>query len=105
MAHISYITHEGVEHVVEATSGESVMRIATSNGVPGIEAECGGVLSCATCHVYIDSPWKERLAPPAQAELDMLEFAEEPDARSRLSCQIPFRAELDGLVVRIPAAQ
>lgn len=105
MARIIYISHEGVEHLVEGTPGVSVMQNATSHGIPGIEAECGGVLSCATCHVYIASPWKERLAPPVQAELDMLEFAEEPEASSRLSCQIPFREELDGLVVRIPASQ
>ena len=68
----------------------------------GIIGECGGVMSCATCHVYVDPEWYGRLAPPQQSELDMLEFADEPTVLSRLGCQIKVREELDGLVVRVP---
>jgi 2Fe-2S ferredoxin len=87
---------------VEADPGISLMQLALRNGVPGIIGECGGVMSCATCHVYVDDAWYERLTPPQQAELDMLEFADEPTALSRLGCQIKVRDELNGMIVRIP---
>ena len=80
------------------------MQLALSSGVPGIIGECGGVMSCATCHVYVDQRWYDRLAPPQPAELDMLEFADEPTALSRLGCQIKVRDELNGLIVRVPKA-
>jgi 2Fe-2S ferredoxin len=102
MAKIIFVTDHGAEFAVEADPGISLMQLALRNGVPGIIGECGGVMSCATCHVYVDDAWYERLTPPQQAELDMLEFADEPTALSRLGCQIKVRDELNGMIVRIP---
>ncbi len=81
------------------------MQIATSNALPGIDAECGGSLSCATCHEYIDEAWYALVGNVGDTETDMLAFAEDPGPTSRLSCQIKFRDELDGLVVNIPESQ
>jgi ferredoxin, 2Fe-2S len=104
MPAITYITTNGSERRIDAPNGISLMQLALSNGIPGIIGECGGVMSCATCHVYVDEAWYGRLAPPQQSELDMLEFADEPSPLSRLGCQIKVRDELDGLVVRVPKA-
>lgn len=104
MPSITYITADGVERRIDAANGISLMQLALTNGVAGIIGECGGVLSCATCHVYVDATWYERLAPPQAAELAMLEFADEPTALSRLGCQIKVRDELNGMIVRVPQA-
>ena len=101
---ITYISAAGMRKRVDAANGISLMQLALSNGIPGIIGECGGVMSCATCHVYVDVEWYSRLAPPQQSELDMLEFADNPTPLSRLGCQIKVRDELDGLVVRVPRA-
>ena len=105
MAKVTFVTSSGDTRVVDAATGMSVMQIATSNAIPGIDAECGGVLSCATCHIYVDDDWLDRTAVPGSAERDMLEFAEQPQANSRLSCQITFTDALDGLIVFIPELQ
>jgi 2Fe-2S ferredoxin len=105
MPKITYIAVDGTETVVEAKIGQSVMLTAVNNNVPGIVAECGGACSCATCHVHVDPDWYDRLPPPQDMEKDMLEFAIDPDATSRLSCQITVTEELDGLVVRTPESQ
>lgn len=105
MGQITYITHDGRHYIVNAIPGISVMQLATSQAIPGIVAECGGSLSCATCHVYVDDAWLDRTGEPKQAEQDMLVFAEVPAHNSRLSCQIRYHDELDGLVVRVPEAQ
>ena len=103
MPTIKFIEANGDEHVVSAISGLSVMIAATSKGVPGVDADCGGACSCATCHVIVEEAWVDRLKPAAQTELDMLEFAEaEVTAGSRLSCQIPVTNDLDGLTVHLP---
>jgi 2Fe-2S ferredoxin len=102
---ITYLTIDGTPFVVDAIEGASVMQIATSNGVPGIDAECGGSLTCATCHVYVDEEWFENVGAPSRSETEMLTFAEEPGATSRLSCQIRYQREFDGLIVRIPEQQ
>ena len=102
---VTYITHTGKGIVIAASEGISIMQLATSNAVPGIDAECGGSLSCATCHVYIPDDWLSIVGPPSATEKDMLEFAEEPAANSRLSCQIKFTSALDGLTVHIPEEQ
>ena len=104
-AQVTYITHDGTSLIIAATNGVSVMQIATSNVVPGIDAECGGSLSCATCHVYVHEDWYPLVGPPSEAEQTMLEFAEAPSHKSRLSCQIKFTPELDGLIVHIPETQ
>jgi 2Fe-2S ferredoxin len=105
MPKITYIDHSGKEHVVEAETGMSVMEAAIKNLVPGIEAECGGALACATCHVYVDDAWTEKTGSPSAMEEDMLDFAYEVQPSSRLSCQIKVSEELDGLVVRVPEQQ
>ena len=105
MGSITFLTHEGARYPVDAEPGTNLMQLAISNDVPGILAECGGGLSCATCHVHVHRGWLGRLEPPTQLERDLLEFAVGPDETSRLSCQLVFRAELDGMLVRIPPEQ
>lgn len=105
MPKITYITHDGKHHEVEAAEGTTVMENAIKNSVPGIEAECGGACACATCHVYVDDAWREKVGGPDMMEEDMLDFAYEPAESSRLSCQIKVTGELDGLVVHIPEKQ
>ena len=105
MPTITYIAHDGTKYEVEAKVGATVMETAVRNGVPGIEAECGGSCSCATCHVYVDEAWAEKTGEPEAMEEDMLDFAQDANETSRLSCQIKVTDELDGLVVRIPEFQ
>jgi 2Fe-2S ferredoxin len=105
MAKITYITHDGTAYEVEAENGSTVMENAIKNGVPGIEAECGGACSCATCHVYVDDEWTSLTGEPEPMEEDMLDFAYDVRPNSRLSCQIKVSDALDGLVVRVPEHQ
>jgi ferredoxin, 2Fe-2S len=105
MPQITYIEHDGTTHQVEAEVGSTVMETAIRNGVTGIVAECGGACACATCHVYVDEAWYERLPKRSPEEEDMLDFAFEAKPNSRLSCQIKVEPALDGLVVRTPAYQ
>ena len=106
MAKITYIEHNGTEHVVDVANGLTVMEGARDNGVPGIEADCGGACACSTCHVYVAADWVEKLPAREAMEADMLDFAWEPDAtRSRLTCQIQVSDALDGLVVNLPEKQ
>ncbi len=103
MPTITYIV-DGNARRIDAPNGISLMQLALSNGIPGIVGECGGVMSCATCHVYVDAEWFDRLAPQQPSERDMLEFADDPTQFSRLGCQIKVRDELNGLVVHVPKA-
>ena len=105
MAKITYIDAEGTRYEVEAENGSTVMENAIRNGVPGIEAECGGACACATCHVYVDEAFKEIVGEPEPMEEDMLDFAYDVRPNSRLSCQIRVRDELDGLIVTVPSAR
>jgi 2Fe-2S ferredoxin len=105
MPKITYIEHDGTEHVIDVRPGLSVMEGAVKNNVPGIDAECGGSCSCATCHVYVDDAWRARLGDKTLVEASMLEFAENVAENSRLSCQIKVADALDGLVVRMPQSQ
>ena len=105
MAKITYIDPAGQRYEVEAENGTTVMENAIRNGVPGIEAECGGACACATCHVYVDEAYKAVVGEPEPMEEDMLDFAFEVKSNSRLSCQIRVRDALDGLVVTVPARQ
>jgi ferredoxin, 2Fe-2S len=105
MTKITYIAPDGTQFDVEAENGSTVMENAIRNGVPGIEAECGGACACATCHVYVDDTWSEAVGRPEAMEEDMLDFAYDVRPTSRLSCQIRVRDELDGLVVRVPERQ
>lgn len=105
MAKITYIEFDGTEHVVDVPSGLSVMEGAINNNLPGIEAECGGMCSCATCHVYVDPAWTDATGSPGDIEQGMLESALDMQDESRLSCQIDVGDELDGLIVRMPELQ
>jgi 2Fe-2S ferredoxin len=105
MAKITYIEFNGKEHVVEVKTGMSVMEGAVKNLIPGIDADCGGACACATCHVYVDKAWLEKLEPMQEMEKTMLDFAEGVEGNSRLSCQIKVSDALDGLVVRTPKSQ
>jgi 2Fe-2S ferredoxin len=105
MAKITFIDPGGTERIVDAEVGTTVMEAAIKNGVPGIEAECGGACACSTCHVYIDEAWRETVGEPSPMEEDMLDFAYGVQPNSRLSCQIKVREEFDGLRVRTPEQQ
>ena len=105
MPKITFIQPDGTRQEVEADEGMTVMEAAVKNSVPGIEAECGGACSCATCHVYVAEDWRETTGQPDEMEEDMLDFAFDVRDSSRLSCQIKVRDELDGLVVHVPEKQ
>lgn len=105
MAKITFVSATGDSRTVEAEVGSTVMEAAIKNRVKGIEAECGGACSCATCHVYVDAAWADIVGPAKPAEEDMLDFAFDVRPNSRLSCQIPVTEELDGLVVATPTRQ
>ena len=105
MAKITYIEHDGTAHTVEVKTGLSVMEGAIRNNVPGIDADCGGACACATCHVYVDEAFASETGRPSAMEESMLDFAENVETNSRLSCQIKVTDDLDGLVVRLPESQ
>jgi ferredoxin, 2Fe-2S len=105
MAKITYIEFNGAEHVVDVKNGLSVMEGAVKNNIPGIDADCGGACACATCHVYVDEAWKDKTGGQSAMEESMLDFAENVEPNSRLSCQIKVTDALDGLVVRMPQSQ
>ena len=88
MPTITYIDHDGTERPIEAKNGETVMETAIKNSVPGIDADCGGACACATCHVYVDEAFMDKVGQPEEMEQSMLDFAENVQANSRLSCQI-----------------
>lgn len=105
MTQITFIDAQGTSRTVAAEDGSTLMETAVRNAIPGIEAECGGACACATCHVYVDPEWQDRLPAPQSMEEDMLDFAYDVRPTSRLSCQIRIRPELDGLVVTTPERQ
>ena len=105
MAKINYITHDNQNFTIEVQNGLTVMEGAVQNDVPGIDADCGGGMACATCHVYVKENWLDKLPKKEDGEEDMLDMAYEPKQNSRLSCQIVVSDELDGLIVNIPSKQ
>lgn len=107
MPQVTYIAFNGESHTVDVAVGENVMRGALYNNIEGIAGECGGACSCATCHVYVDDAWADKVGgPSSEAEAELLEgAADEVTPRSRLSCQMIMTADLDGLVVRMPEHQ
>ena len=105
MPKITYIEHNGKSHQIEVANGLTVMEGAIQNNISGIDADCGGSCAGATCHVYIDEKWFNKLSKKEDAEQDMLDMAFEPNKFSRLSCQITVTNELDGLVVKMPSKQ
>ena len=105
MATIRFVAHDGTVTEIKADEGTTIMKAAVANGVTGIVAECGGAMSCATCHVYFDPEWSAKLDPPHPMETEMLEFVIQPRPTSRLSCQLKVKEELDGIVVHLPESQ
>ena len=105
MTKITYIEFGGTEHTVDVRNGLSVMEGAIKNNVPGIDADCGGACACATCHVYVDDAWREQTGSASAMEESMLDFAQNVEPNSRLSCQIRVTDALDGLIVRLPEDQ
>ena len=105
MPKITYIEHNGKNHIIEVANGLSVMEGAIQNNIPGIDADCGGGMACATCHVYVKEEWFNKLPKKEEGEEDMIDMAYKPNKFSRLSCQLPVSDELDGLVVKLPEKQ
>jgi 2Fe-2S ferredoxin len=105
MTKITYIEFNGTRHVVDVPAGLSLMKGAVRNNIPGIDAECGGACSCATCQVYIEQDWLDKVGRPNPGEMAMLEFADNVLPSSRLSCQILVSEAIDGLVVSMPETQ
>ena len=105
MAKITYIEHTSKKHIIEVPNNMSVMEGAVQNNIPGIDADCGGSMACATCHVYIDKKWFDKLEKKDEGEEDMLDMAYQPNKFSRLSCQLLVSDELDGLILRMPSKQ
>jgi len=103
MTKLTIVAFDGTRFEIDADNGSTVMENAVRNSVPGIDAECGGACACATCHVYVDDGWSEKVGPPAAMEEDMLDSEVKPT--SRLSCQIKMKADLDGLIVNVPERQ
>ena len=105
MISITYIEHDGTERSIEARPGSSVMLAAVTNGVPGIDADCGGSCSCATCHVFVNEEWLGKIGEINPTEEAMLSLSPDRKENSRLACQIPVTEDLDGLVVTTPEFQ
>ena len=105
MPKINYIEHGGKKHTIEVANGLTVMEGAIQNNIPGIDADCGGSMACATCHVYVKEEWFNKLPKKEDGEEDMIDMAYEPNKFSRLSCQLIVSDELEGLVVNLPEKQ
>ena len=105
MPKITYIEHNGKSHTIEVPKDLTVMEGAIQNTIPGIDADCGGACACATCHVYVNEEWIDKLPATTNTEQDMLDMAFQPNKQSRLSCQIVVNEDLDGLVVKMPSKQ
>jgi ferredoxin, 2Fe-2S len=105
MPRITFVAFDGTPHTVDAKMGDSLMQTAIKNAVPGIDADCGGACACATCHVYVEQTWVDRVGQVSELEASMLDFAQTVRANSRLSCQIKVVEALDGLIVSVPESQ
>src|SRR5437762_6130681 len=105
MAKLTFIQKDGTRQEVEGQNGMTVMEAAVKHAVPGIDADCGGACACATCHVYVDPEWTAKTGEQSGMEQSMLDFANDVQDNSRLSCQIKVSDALDGLVVRLPKSQ
>ena len=105
MAKITYVENNGTSHTVDVAEGLTVMEGAVQNNIPGIDADCGGGMACATCHVYVKDEWFDKINKKSEGEDDMIDQAYEPKKSSRLSCQIQVSPEIDGLEVHLPGKQ
>lgn len=105
MGHITFIEHSGEQHSTTIEEGKSLMQTAIDNGIPGIDADCGGACACGTCHVIVDDNWINAVGIANEEENMMLELTPEKAETSRLSCQITATEALDGMIVRLPEFQ
>ena len=105
MSKVTYIESDGKSHTIDVQNGLTVMEGAIQNNIPGIDANCGGSMACATCHVYVKEEWFDKLPKKEDGEEDMLDMAFEPNKFSRLSCQITVTDDLDGFIVKLPSKQ
>ena len=105
MSKITYIDNQGNSKTIDVENGLTVMEGAIQNDIPAIDADCGGAMACATCHVYVEEKWFNKIPKADDAEIDMIDMAFEPKKNSRLSCQLVVTDELDGLVVTTPEKQ
>ncbi len=105
MPKITFIDQKGLSKIIEIDNGLTVMEGAVQNNVPGIDADCGGGMACATCHVYVEDSWFNKIQKAEDAEQDMIDMAYKPQKNSRLSCQIVVSDEIDGLTVTTPEKQ
>ena len=105
MPKVTFTDHKGDSKTIEIDNGLSVMEGAVQQNIPGIDADCGGSMACATCHVYVEEKWLNKIPKAEEAEVDMIDMAYEPKKNSRLSCQLIVSDELDGLIVTTPAKQ
>ncbi len=105
MFDVTFISPDGHATKVQVAEGQTLMQAAVHNSVPGIDADCGGSCACATCHVYVEPDWIDRLPPQQEAEKSLLQFANAVEDNSRLACQITINEGLNGLTVRVPVAQ
>jgi len=105
MTKITYIENNGKEHTVDVQNGLTVMEGAVQNDIPGIDADCGGSMACATCHVYVKDDWYNKLDEKSEGEDDMIDQAYDPRKNSRLSCQITVSDKIEGLIVHLPEKQ
>ena len=105
MPKVTYIDYQGSSKTIDIENGLTVMEGAIQNDIPGIDADCGGSMACATCHVYVEEKWLDKIPKAEEAEVDMIDMAFEPKKNSRLSCQIIVTDELDGLIVKTPEKQ
>ena len=105
MPKVTFKNYQGSSRTIDIENGLSVMEGAIQKEIPGIDADCGGGMACATCHVYVDEKWFEKIPKAVDAEVDMIDMAYEPKKKSRLSCQIILSDDLDGLVVTTPEKQ
>jgi 2Fe-2S ferredoxin len=105
MVRITYVEFNGNQHAIDVVPGQSVMEGAVRNGVPGIDADCGGNCACATCHVFVAEDWLARVGEPLASEKSMLDYVQGAKPNSRLSCQIAVTEALNGLVVSLPEHQ
>ena len=105
MPKITYNDYQDNSKTIEVANGLTVMEGAIQNDIPGIDADCGGSMACATCHVYVEEKWLDKIPKAEEAEVDMIDMAIEPKKNSRLSCQIIISDELDGLTVTTPEKQ
>jgi len=105
MAKVTYIENNGKSHTINVENGLTVMEGAVQNNIPGIDADCGGSMACATCHVYVKEDWFNKIPSKQEGEDDMLDQAYEPKKNSRLSCQLIVSDELEGLIINLPEKQ